>query len=111
MLECSFFGSIGACHWVEEYPCRYCHSFSRFNLPASIVVEWLAKKCKVASQRAPTSTIVEGNIHKHDKGKRKVNGNREAEKSCKFKADPLVLKKLWTLRLRGDNTTRGVYKV
>lgn len=57
-----------------------------------MAVEWLAVHKETTSQRAATSTTTEGSRPMHDKGKRKVVDNIEAEHNCKFKADPLVLR-------------------
>ena len=82
----------GACHWLEEDPWRYYHSFSRLNVSVNITMEWLAKWRKETSQREASSTTVEGNTLSHDKGKRKVVDNAEEEQSRKFKVEPLVMK-------------------
>ena len=44
------------------------------------------------SQRVASSTVVEGSRPVLDRGKRKVIDSAEAEQSCKFKEDPLVLR-------------------
>jgi len=81
-----------ACHWVEEDPWRYCHSFSKPNESVGITVEWLSKQCEAASKRPPA---VEVNIPARDKGKRKILDRVEVEKSYKFKANPLAQKETW----------------
>ena len=77
---------------MEEEPWRYCYNDSKLNEPISIAIEWLSKYKVTTSQREASSKASEGIIPALDKGKRKVVGNTEAEKRCKFKVDPLVLK-------------------
>lgn len=57
-----------------------------------VVVELLAVHKVAPYQRAATLAAVEGSRPPHDKGKRKIADSTEAKQSCKFKADPLVLK-------------------
>jgi len=57
-----------------------------------VAVEWLAVHKATTYQIAAMLATTEGRRHAHDKGKRKVSDNVEVEKSCKFKADALVLR-------------------
>lgn len=82
----------GVCHWTEEDPWIYCYHFFRLNESVEIAIEWLEKRREAVAHRAPSSATAEGSIPTHDKGKRKVVDNAEAEQSCKIKADPLVMK-------------------
>jgi len=47
---------------------------------------------EMASQQAAPSAVVEGSTPTHNECKRKVVDNIEAEKRCKFKEDPLMMK-------------------
>jgi len=61
------------------------------------------------SQRVAPSIVVEGSTPACDKCKRKVVDSTEAEQSFKLKQIHWW-KKLWRLRLWGDDTTRGSHE-
>ena len=69
----------GACHLPEEDPWRYYYNSSRLNELVRVVVEWLVVHKETTSQKETTSTTLEGSRFVHEKGKRKVAGNVEAE--------------------------------
>lgn len=68
-----------ACHWPKQDPWRYCYNYSWINELVRVVVEWLGVHKATTSQRAATSTTIEGSRPVHDKGKRKVVDSAEAE--------------------------------
>lgn len=82
----------GSCHWPKEYPWTYCYNSSRLNELVIVVVEWLATHKAATLDRVTTSKMAKGWELARDKGKIKVADSVETKKSCKFKADPLLMR-------------------
>lgn len=90
----------GEFHWVEEDPSRYCYSFSKPNENVNFTMEWLAKQCETASQRAPeVAKTIQVNIPVRDKQKRNIFDYMEEEKSCKFQENLLLEKESMTIEV------------
>lgn len=78
----------GVSHWSEEDPWRCCYNFSRLNESINMAIEWKAPLQAVALEEETIIAIMSSKPI-HDKSKRNISKNVEANQRYKFKRDPL----------------------
>jgi len=79
------------CNWAKEDPWRCCYNYSNLNELVNIATTWKFALQEATPQEAITIASISRKLVQ-DNGKRKIAENLEAEKSYKFKADPLIEK-------------------